>query len=529
MYQIFVVEDELLIRQSIRNAIEQMQGPYAFCGEASDGEMALSIMQDLMPDILLTDIRMPFLDGFELIRYAKEMMPWLKTVIISGFDDFQFAQKAISLGVDRYLLKPVRPAELKKTIEEIAARIEKEKTERGFAADSQLSRNDVSTALRQHFMRQLLFGGGNTAALIEQARALNIDMIRAHYLVTVCYFDDPDPDIPRLRSTVNDSLASEKEILFDFTAADQMTLLCWDNDAETLNERVYRLVNILQHELKEICPVITTVVGSAVDRLGGISDAYKTAANLLKRVSAVAAGQVVNAGDTAQITADIVKYSGPFGEDFQDKLLRSGVQDVPALVDEELSSPEGEQFDSMLTRYYALINLMRMAVQIITRNTPGAQEKDIAAKLSETHDIFVSSGSRATFRQTATELLSSALMSRHEAPSEMKYSHVISRAEQYVKENFCDPDISLISVARYVGMSAAHFSTVFSQTTGRPFISYLTNLRVERAKELLRDTAMRLSDIAMEIGYNEPNYFSHVFRKTEGMTPKEYRQREGRQ
>ena len=103
MYQIFVVEDELLIRQSIRNVIENMPGPYALCGEASDGEMALAMMQDLMPDILLTDIRMPFLDGFGLIRHARAMMPWLKVVIISGYGDFSFAQQAIDLGVDRYL------------------------------------------------------------------------------------------------------------------------------------------------------------------------------------------------------------------------------------------------------------------------------------------------------------------------------------------------------------------------------------------------------------------------------------------
>ena len=89
MYQIFVVEDELLIRQSIRNVIEKMPGPYVFCGEASDGEMALAMMQDLMPDILITDIRMPFLDGFGLIENARTMMPWLKVVIISGFGDFE--------------------------------------------------------------------------------------------------------------------------------------------------------------------------------------------------------------------------------------------------------------------------------------------------------------------------------------------------------------------------------------------------------------------------------------------------------
>ena len=127
MYQIFVVEDELLIRQNIRNMVEKMQGPYAFCGEASDGEMALSMIQELMPDILLTDIRMPFLDGLGLIRHAKAMMPWLKVAIISGYGDFEYAQKAISLGVDQYLLKPVRQAELVQAVEAMAAQIEKTK------------------------------------------------------------------------------------------------------------------------------------------------------------------------------------------------------------------------------------------------------------------------------------------------------------------------------------------------------------------------------------------------------------------
>ena len=112
---------------------------------------------------------------------------------------------------------------------------------------------------------------------------------------------------------------------------------------------------------------------------------------------------------------------------------------------------------------------------------------------------------------------------KQESMTGVKYSHVISKAEKYVAENFCDPNISLISVAKYVGLSSAHFSTVFSQTLGRSFINYLTAMRIEKAKELLAKTNMKLSAIAMEIGYNEPNYFSHVFRKMEGMTPKEYR------
>ena len=101
---------------------------------------------------------------------------------------------------------------------------------------------------------------------------------------------------------------------------------------------------------------------------------------------------------------------------------------------------------------------------------------------------------------------------------------MIRRAQRYAQEHFQDPDISLLSTAQHIGMSAAYFSTVFSQTAGQSFISFLTGLRMDRARQLLTETDMRLTDIAMEIGYNEPNYFSHVFRKTVGMTPKEYRQ-----
>ncbi|MBO4837067.1 MAG: helix-turn-helix domain-containing protein [Clostridia bacterium] len=525
MYQIFVVEDELLIRQSIRNAIEHMQGPYAFCGEASDGEMALSMMQDLMPDILLTDIRMPFLDGFGLIRHAKAMMPWLKIAIISGYGDFESAQQAISLGVDQYLLKPVLTADLVRAIEAMAAQIEKSKAARS-TLPAGLDEDEVLGALRQAFLRQLLYGGSDTGELLEKARTLQLDIIRSHYLVCVCSFDAPDMDQRVLKNTVHKALNGMDNTMCCFNSLDQMTLLDCDNDPEALNERVYRFINILHHELADVCPVITTVIGDEVQRLGAICDAYKTAAGLLKTVSGIAPGQVINVSDTAQITADILQLNSPFGTAFQQKLQYAGPDDVPRLLDEVLQSPAGEQFDSLLMRYNALIVLLRTAVQMTVRNSPDADEKDIAAQLSSQFNILAAAGSRESFRRTAEELLRRALSVRQETPGEMKYSHVISRAEKYVHDNFCDPNISLISVARHIGMSPAHFCTVFSQIVGRPFIAYLTALRMQRAKELLRGTNMRLSDIAMEIGYNEPNYFSHVFRKTEGMTPKEYRSRQ---
>jgi len=523
MYQIFVVEDELLIRQSIRRVIEGMQGPYAFCGEASDGEMALSMMQDLMPDILVTDIRMPFLDGFELIRHAKAMMPWLRVVIVSGFDDFQYAQKAITLGVDQYLLKPIRAAELTKTIEELARRIEAGKAEnllpRGY------DRDEVQRALMQRFMQQLLHGSLNTATLLERARSLNLDVVRPCYQLVLFHFGAEELNLPQLQIAVQNLLEQLQQPLYYFSESNLLAVLCFGQDTASLSEQVYQFINILRHEMRELCPVITTAVGNVVQRLSVVCQAYRTASDLLKRVYGVSAGQVVDVNDSAQIVAEMIGLSDPFGETFRQKLSLASPRDVPALVDEVLSGPEGGQFGSVLMRYYALLDVLRITVQQMTKAQPGVEAKDIATRLSSEYDIFAASAHLSSFRETASALLQQAVGAKDEGLSGMKYSHVVSRAEKYVAENFCDPNISLISVAKYVGLSSAHFSTVFSQTMGRSFINYLTAMRIERAKELLATTSMKLSAIAMEIGYNEPNYFSHVFRKLEGITPKEYRQR----
>ena len=520
MYQIFVVEDELLIRQSIRNMIENLSGPYAFCGEASDGEMALSMMQDLMPDILVTDIRMPFLDGFELIRHVKAMMPWLKIIIISGYGEFEYAQKAISLGVDLYLLKPIRSPELAEAIETVARQIESSRT-RSDLLPAGYDKDEVHTALHQHFMEQLLFSGADTSLLLERARSLELDIVAPFYQVILFGFDSEQFPQRSLKNTLLSLLREQHAPLYHISNSGRLTLLLCSNDRSQLNEDSYRLINIIRHELDTLGIVATTVVGTVVERVSAIRDATSAAMDIFKKMQTVSAGRLIDINDTAQLTAEIAGFSSPFDDAFRRRLGQCTSEELPALLDEYLAQ---NQFGSMLMRYDALIDLLKIAVQIISKTTPNEDSKDIAAKLSSEYDLFAAAVRKDSFRSLALELLQKALSHRQENPGAFRHSHVINRAMEYVAGHFCDPNISLIAVAKHVGMSSAHFSMTFSQATGRSFINYLTGLRMEKAKELLATTDMLLSSIAMEIGYNEPNYFSHVFRKNEGMTPKEYRQ-----
>lgn len=525
MYQIFVVEDELLIRQSIRNLVENMPGPYSFCGEASDGEMALSMMQDLMPDILLTDIRMPFLDGFGLMEHVRSMMPWIKIAIISGYGDFAYAQKAISLGASQYLLKPLRPGDLTRAIEEMAAQIEREK-----AADKLpvgYDQDELNQVLHQHFMHQLLGGNTDMGVLLERARNLGLQVVHPAYQVVVFSFEREAGVVAQWQERLIKMLSVNQWPLYDINELDQLTLLVYGADSARVTEEAYRVVQIIRHEMKDTCSTITTVVGDVVTRLSAVSDAYRKAKETLKNASSFAPGQVIDGEDTAALTDYLLMENGPFDPAFQQKLLSCSPEGVDALVEAYLQGEGASKFSSVLIRYYALVDVVKLAVQLRLRTEPDLTSQLVLGEMGKQHDLYAAASTRKDFASALKTIFKELVVKRRLASAGTKVPPLIAKADAFVAENYCDPNISLLLVARHVGLSPAHFSTLFSQAHGVPFISYLTNMRMERAKELLANTDQKLAAIALDIGYNEPNYFSHVFRKTVGMTPKEYRQQAG--
>jgi two-component system response regulator YesN len=522
VYKIFIVEDELLIRQNIRNIIESIQGPYVFAGEAADGEMALSMMQDILPDILITDLKMPFLDGFGLIRHVKAIIPWLKIIIISGYDEFESAQKAISLGVDMYLLKPVRRKELEAAISKVVLQLDESRREN--AAPGGFDEDEQQYALKQHFVSQLLYGSEDTGYVLECARTLGMDIVHPLYKIAMFCFDIHDDKREAFRARIFRTLREEDIQLFYLGGSDQLTVILCGDSKTALNDKTDRFINIAQDELGSL-GIVTAVAGNIVERLSTIRDACAAAGAMIKMARGIGYTGVIDVNDTAKIAADIVNFSGVFDSSLYAKLSEAAEEDLPAILDAYLNGADGGKFNSVLFRCHAMTDILKTAVSLICAAKPGANSKDIAAKLSGDHDIFLACERRDSFEEQAVRLLSEAVRLRREGTTQPKHCHIINQAKAYVAENFCDPNISLISTAKFVGMSPAHFSTIFAQTTGTSFINYLTAMRVSRAKELLTQSDMKLSAIAMDIGYNEPNYFSHVFKKVEGITPKEYRNR----
>ena len=361
MYKVFFVDDEASMRAGIRDSIEWDNSSYILAGEAPDGEMALSLMQEIMPDILITDIRMPFMDGIELSREAKKIMPWIKIIILSGHDEFEYAKQAIAIGVEDYLLKPVTSAKLMETLDIIADRIDKER-----------------------------------------------------------------------KSNVENLIASMQDI----SKLDLVPLA----------------------DFSEL-PVI-------------------------------------------------------------DKLRYASQADIPRFVEDFLESFDSTSKESFIFIYYIFMDVLLSASKIIVEL--GGEPKEVLSEYFDTGSILSNSSGIDNVRILLTSVLERVIEFR-DAVTGSKYHGIISKAQEFIKKNYSDKDISLHSVAREVNISPNHFSTIFSRETGETFISYLTRVRLDKAKALLKTTQMRTSDIGYDVGYNDTHYFSYVFKKHTGMTPKEFR------
>ncbi|MHB0897718.1 MAG: helix-turn-helix transcriptional regulator, partial [Spirochaetales bacterium] len=197
-------------------------------------------------------------------------------------------------------------------------------------------------------------------------------------------------------------------------------------------------------------------------------------------------------------------------------------EDVPAIVEEFSKNLDADEMQSMLYRYYILMDLTNTAIRISRIFNPDIESVEIAKHFADLKQVFQPSVSAEEFTDLATRICLKTIELRNFGNSS-HHLKLVRRACEYIQKHYNSPDISLNTVAAYVALSPAHFSTIFSQEMSETFIDYLTDVRMERVKEILATTDEKVINIAFEVGYNEPNYLSYLFKKRVGLTLKEYR------
>lgn len=187
MLKVFLVEDETVIREGLRDRIPWEQYGYRFVGEAADGEVALPLIRKTRPDVLITDIKMPFMDGLSLSRIVREEFPKTKILIISGYDDFEYAREAISIGVDQYILKPVTRMSLRKVLQELKEKIEAEQEQEDFQSKLANEMHEYEQFSIRHFFEQVLEGELCVTEIYDEAAKWSLDLSASCYNLLFLY------------------------------------------------------------------------------------------------------------------------------------------------------------------------------------------------------------------------------------------------------------------------------------------------------------------------------------------------------
>ena len=519
-YKVFFVEDEIVTRVGIRDNVDWSANGFEFCGEAPDGEMALPLVQAIRPDVVITDIKMPFMDGLQLAKIIRERMPWVKVIILSGHDEFEYAQKAINLGVTEYLLKPVTVQDLHSVLRKVAAQIDEERKEQENLLNLRAQLEEHRAARIEKFLRKLVMGALASPEAIEQGEALGIDLVARCYLVTVIKIERGDPALPfdhreyeRVQQIIAGLVAKNPDIFLLEKDLEELVLIMKGNTLEYLLEENELLVSQIKHQIPASQSKPTIAVGTPKQRL---ADLYQSFIEALVNIHNTAMPSSID--PSAHIDkAELLKIDKSAVESY----LKCGVKaDFDQFFNTHIR-PIGETAcKSSLIKNYIFVDLMLATAKFV--NELGGSIDQIIPDLNRIGVVLAGIKTIEQIHAQAQEIIFGALAFR-DSQTTKQYAGMIRQAQEYIAQHYMNADLSLNQVAARVSLSPCHFSAVFSQETGTTFKEYLTEIRIKRAKELLRTTALRSSEISELIGYHDPHYFSCVFRKSTCLSPKEFR------
>lgn len=535
MIKVFVVEDEFIMRSGIKNNIDWEKEGMEFVGEAGDGELAYPLIKKTKPDILITDIRMPFMDGLELSRIVKKELPKTKIMIISGFGEFEYAKQAISIGVNDYLLKPISSVKLLEAVRKIAEVITKERKDEEILEQYQKDMEEATQVKKEKLLSHLAIGTMSSLEVLERGRQLGMEFCASCYqvlLFKVIPVEERNPEnLDQVRADIQDFITSEEGMRGFRVGIEGFTIILEGSGMEELSERLKHCIK----QLKEFVGQYPQLqyfggIGSVVERLGDIPKSNREASKAFAGRFFTDVNQVVTLAQVEQshsqsgsrIDLEEIHNSRIVRSQVEDFLKNGTVGETEEFFEEYFLNAGVNNNKSLIFRQYVMMDLYMIVVEFL--EGIGLSTKNLSKECADMNQVIAESNSVPLVKGYLKKLYTEVLTLR-DGLVHKKYGMLLDEAKSYIKENFQSTDISLNAVAAAVNISASYLSTIFSQASEETFVEYLTKIRMEKAREMLMCTSLRSSEIGFQVGYKDSHYFSYIFKKMTGCTPKEYRMR----
>jgi len=526
MYSVFAVDDEPIVLEGIRSKIDWEGSGFTFAGEATDGEIALSMIHEIKPDILVTDIKMPFMDGLQLAEAIKRTQPWIKIIILSGHDEFDYAKKAISIGIEEYLLKPFTPEELLASLNKAAQQIDKERKQ---LSDISRLRDELKSSealIKKEFLNNLVHGSEEMSTALQKSSELGLNLISRYYKVLISRINSRSGNTETQQeacSLLNSYSTAISEAVSFFHHSNLLVCIFKGSTQEELDDNTFRAAETIAHiaTKNEDC-IVLTAIGKTVEHLSQLSISYEDAKKILQAGNISKENRIISSEDISdnENTNGDTLLNFEEGDPLVDKLKYAAKGDIQKIIEDsmELIKKNPDQFSVFAS--YLLVDLIFAVSKLVEKL--GGNIKELNPDILQRKFIDDAVSDEARFTKTLEQVLNFALEFR-DSKMTGKYGSVILKAKQFIEENYADQNTTLTTVAEAVCLSPNHFSTIFSQECKTTFIEYLTNVRLENAKRLMRETDMKGYDIAYECGFSDPHYFSYIFKKNTGLSPREYK------
>lgn len=531
LYRIMLVDDEEEVREAMIRSMDWEKLGFTVVGDAENGEEALEKLEQLEPDVVMTDIRMPYMDGLTLIARIREQYPFIKILIFSGYDDFEYAKQAIKFRVTEYILKPVNGEELAEVLKRVRLSLDEEIEQRRNISILQESYMRSLPILKELFLNDLVQRASDMADVAPKLREYGIDILDAReWLAAVIHIEQTEQTEDRVLSKHQELIPiSVRRLVEDhlkaycrfavFNAAEGITLIAAVDQNNTETGLINLLNDICKESRRFLEVVITIGVGCSCETLQEIGHSYQTAVDALGYRAIVGDGRTLCISDVEPISRGKLQLDAKGEAELTAAIKFGTCEQIESILRELTARMEdakvhvGQYQVYMLTIVNSLVRLM--------------QQYDLNMEEmfdSEEHytDIMRGACRRETF---ADELVPVACRMNEALNRERDNTtkRVILEAKAYIQENYSDPDLSVDMLCRHLHMSPAYFSTVFKRETGQTYVNYLTEVRLREAEELLKNTDDKTYKIAQKVGYQEQNYFSYVFKKRFGISPTKYR------
>lgn len=542
LYRIILVDDEEEVRKSIIRKIDWTAVGFAVVGDAENGEDALEKIENLEPDVVLTDIRMPYMDGLTLAERIRQKYPSMKIVIFSGYDDFEYAKQAIKLNVTEYILKPVNVEELTAILKRIKTNLDEEIEQK---RNVNLLRENYKRSLpilREQFLKDLISRPMDGETVQTLLREYDIPLAGAKKWIAIAVELELEQELTQeeaplpLHEEKNLIPISVMQILSEnLKPSYRFSLLSFSGSADAKiagiaavdeNNSQTELINILGDICKEIRKTlkvpVTIGIGHSAQKLENISRSFQSALDALGYRSVVGTGSTIYINDVEPGIGGKLQ----FGSEEESALIQA----IKFGPEEKIRETVRGIVDRMNeARVHArqqqayILSVANCMIQLIQQYDLNMEE--IFAEDPLGPDPFTVIQSMLNRENFSRWLYQTALKINNALSRERDYAagQVIEKAKQYIMDNYQDPGLSVEQICRYLHMSPAYFSTMFKKATGQTYIAYLTEVRLNKAVELLNMTDEKTYVIASQVGYQEQNYFSYVFKKRFGVSPTKFR------